>query len=66
MSVLLLAFIDSGLIEALVELGKKQKRANDRKTDEKATILLGELLHMSDILLPASQCAKLQVSTFFS
>jgi hypothetical protein len=48
-------------IQVLVELGKTQDNST-RKLDEKALMLLGEILHLSDILMPASQCANIQVS----
>ena len=48
--------------KVLVELGKTQDNSA-RKLDEKALMLLGEILHLSDILMPASQCANIQVCT---
>jgi hypothetical protein len=47
--------------KVLVELGKTQD-SSARKLDEKALMLLGEILHLSDILMPASQCANIQVT----
>ncbi|KAL6058320.1 Cytosolic regulator of adenylyl cyclase [Balamuthia mandrillaris] len=63
---LLMLFVDLGLIEALVSFGKKLEENSPPEGDPgkviaiKATILLGELLHMSNTLLPAKQCARLQ------
>lgn len=74
---LLLAFMDCGLIEGLIHISSdlpkdaNNNTSNDSLNDaklkknrivtQKATVLLGELLHLSNILLPGSQCAKLQV-----
>jgi len=49
--------------KVLVELGKTQD-SSARKLDEKALMLLGEILHLSDILMPASQCANIQVACY--
>eukprot|EP01132_Coremiostelium_polycephalum_P001142 gene1142-1449_t len=64
---LLIAFIDSGLIEGLVYLGNfinrdgtEAEKEQFRNIAGKSTVLLGELLHLSNSLLPPSQCAKLQ------
>lgn len=43
--------------QVLVELGKNQQ---NKGVDEKALTLLGEILHLSDVLMPASQCANIQ------
>lgn len=51
--------------KVLVELGKTQD-SSARKLDEKALMLLGEILHLSDILMPASQCANIQVTCYVS
>jgi len=59
LSALLMTFISCGLLEVLVELGKTQDKSN-RMLDKKALNLLGEILHLSDILMPASQCANIQ------
>ncbi|KAN0036442.1 hypothetical protein ACTFIV_001735 [Dictyostelium citrinum] len=68
LSVLLIAFIDNGLIEGLVYLGNyvnrdgmsEQEKECSKNISLKSTVLLAELLHMSNALLPPSQCAKLQ------
>ncbi|EFA85310.1 cytosolic regulator of adenylyl cyclase [Heterostelium album PN500] len=66
-AVLLIAFIDCGLIEGLAHLGNlatkdgsDQEKEQYRNLATKATVLLGELLYISNSLLPSSQCAKLQ------
>ncbi|EGC39137.1 cytosolic regulator of adenylyl cyclase [Dictyostelium purpureum] len=67
LSVLLIAFINNGLIEGLVYLGNyvnrdgiESEKERSRNISLKSTVLLAELLHMSNQLLPTSQCAKLQ------
>jgi len=67
---LLIAFIDSGLIEGLVELVDDLKNENENDNDAviqqkrtlaiSSTILIGELLHLSNKTLPPAQCARLQ------
>ncbi|KYR02655.1 cytosolic regulator of adenylyl cyclase [Tieghemostelium lacteum] len=64
---LLIAFIDCGLIDGLIYLGNFIAREGSDSEKEhfknislKSTVLLGELLHLSNTLLPPSQCAKLQ------
>lgn len=78
---LLLAFMDCGLVEGLIHLSSDlphksssnpnstenlndAKQKKNRSVIQKATTLLGELLHLSNTLLPASQCATLQVYSF--
>ncbi|PRP75703.1 cytosolic regulator of adenylyl cyclase, partial [Planoprotostelium fungivorum] len=63
LSVLLVAFIHCGLIEGLVTLGTKYSKnseAGGQSTVTKATLLLGELLYLTNVLLPPNQCAKVQ------
>jgi rapamycin-insensitive companion of mTOR len=57
LSVLLLTFIDVGLIEALTNLGSSSEVDVDRI---KVTMLLAELLYLSNILLPPSLCSRIQ------
>jgi len=66
-AVLLISFIDNGLIEGLVYIGNFINREGTEPEKEqfktissKSTILLAELLHLSNSLLPPSQCARLQ------
>ncbi|GAM19472.1 hypothetical protein SAMD00019534_026470 [Acytostelium subglobosum LB1] len=70
-AVLLISFIDCGLIEGLAHLGNLTSASNkdglmdldkelSKSVATKATVLLGELLYISNSLLPSSQCAKLQ------
>jgi hypothetical protein len=73
-SALLVALVNCGLVEALVDLGKEQVEELQDVSDIqsgassgnlglgfKATILLGDLLQMSPTLLPRVQVARLQV-----
>jgi len=70
---LLLAFMDCGLIEGLIQLSSNLPRDSlsdaekerSRIVAQKATVLLGELLHLSNTLLPPSQCARIQVLLSF-
>lgn len=69
-SALLMAFIDAGLIEGLIELGSRRRSGQDDSKDNgvistKATLLLGELLYLTNTHLPSGQCARVQV-TFFT
>lgn len=67
-AMLLLGFMDCGLIEGLIQLSSNLPRDSlsdtekerSRIVSQKATVLLGELLHLSNTLLPPSQCARLQ------
>jgi len=54
---MLSVFVECGLIEALSTLAGRQSSVT-----AKATNLLGELLHMSNTLLPHNQCANIQVN----
>ncbi|KNC51424.1 pianissimo A [Thecamonas trahens ATCC 50062] len=56
MAALLVGFVSAGLVEALVSLGI----CDDRELAVQVTILLGELLHMANKILPHGQCAQLQ------
>jgi len=68
LSALLVAFIDAGLIEELINLGSKRrnddsdamKGENNVNISIKATLLLGELLYLTNTLLPSAQCARVQ------
>lgn len=74
-SALLIAFVNCGLVEALVDMGKEQVEeqqdvcvvsqpggvSGNLGLGFKATILLGDLLQMSPSLLPRVQVARLQV-----
>jgi len=65
LSALLIAFINAGLVEALVELGSQRRSGLFDEKEEhslsiKATLLLGELLYLTNTLLPPAQCAKVQ------
>jgi hypothetical protein len=74
-SALLVALVNCGLVEALVDLGKEQVEelqdvsvniqsgasSGNLGLGFKATILLGDLLQMSPTLLPRVQVARLQV-----
>jgi len=71
LAALLIAFIDSNLFEVLIELNQRMRNEEHDDSDEikamkkgvalKATVLIGELLHLSNTLLPTSHCARLQV-----
>lgn len=70
LSALLVAFIDAGLVEALVEVGSRRRShsedlaSKDKEENAisiKATLLLGELLYLTNTHLPPSQCARVQV-----
>lgn len=52
-----MTFIDAGLIEALTNLGSSSEIDVDRI---KVTMLLAELLYLSNMLLPPSLCARIQ------
>lgn len=53
-AILLTCFVDAGLIEALIQLGDY----TDDRT--KVTVLLAELLYLSNTLLPKEACARIQ------
>lgn len=53
-SILLMCLVDAGLIEALIELG------NFTEDRTKVTVLLAELLYLSNTLLPKESCARIQ------
>ena len=53
---LLVGFVSAGLVHELVKLGI----CDDRELAVEVTILLGELLHMANRILPHNQCAQLQ------
>lgn len=64
---LLIAFNDANLLEGLLELSKRmtvdasaENAAEYLRIANKATALVGELLHLANTLLPPSQCARLQ------
>lgn len=64
-SALLSAFIEAGLVDVLTVLAEDREREDNaalssREVAAKAMLLLGELLHMSNVLLPSSQCGRLQ------
>lgn len=56
MAIMLVAFVHGQLIETLVELGC----SDTRDVVVLVTILLGELLHMANRILPSALCAQLQ------
>jgi len=63
----LLALIEAGVVEGLVELENQMRKEVAAGADQrhehiaiKVTILLGELLSLSNTLLPSTQCARLQ------
>eukprot|EP01117_Protostelium_nocturnum_P011476 TRINITY_DN4163_c0_g1_i2.p1 TRINITY_DN4163_c0_g1~~TRINITY_DN4163_c0_g1_i2.p1 ORF type:complete len:1169 (+),score=280.38 TRINITY_DN4163_c0_g1_i2:189-3695(+) len=68
LSALLTTFINCGLIEGLVTLGTKYSKNQDiggsgeqvKIVAIKATLLLGELLYLTNSLLPPGQCAQVQ------
>lgn len=68
LSALLTTFINCGLIEGLVTLGTKYSKNQDiggsgeqvKVVAIKATLLLGELLYLTNSLLPPGQCAQVQ------
>eukprot|EP01114_Cavostelium_apophysatum_P016624 TRINITY_DN4775_c0_g1_i1.p1 TRINITY_DN4775_c0_g1~~TRINITY_DN4775_c0_g1_i1.p1 ORF type:complete len:1113 (-),score=304.93 TRINITY_DN4775_c0_g1_i1:63-3401(-) len=65
LSALLISFIDANLIEALVELGSRRRSEQQEDKEQnsisiKATLLLGELLYLTNTLLPPAQCARVQ------
>jgi rapamycin-insensitive companion of mTOR len=72
LAALLIAFIDANLFAVLIELNQRMRNEEPDDSDEikslkkgvalRATVLIGELLHLSNTLLPTSHCAKLQVS----
>lgn len=53
-AVMLVSFTDIGLVEALIEL------ANHTEERTKVTVLLAELLYLSNTLVPKETCARLQ------
>ncbi|KAL6050423.1 Peptidyl-prolyl cis-trans isomerase fkbp11 [Balamuthia mandrillaris] len=59
LAALLSLFIARGLVEALVFLAMQVEKDHPQLS-LKATVLLGEILHMSNQLLPPAQCARLQ------
>lgn len=70
-SILLIAFIDCGLVEGLIQLASnlprdlsEAEKERSRAIAQKSTVLLGELLHFSNTLLPPTQCARLQVNPY--
>jgi len=71
-SALLMALVECGLVEGLVNLGKEQLEkqhqvqnqegvSENQKLWFKATVFLGGLLKMSSFLLPRLHAARLQV-----
>jgi hypothetical protein len=65
---LLLVLIDQGLVDALIELANEMLRRDDSNVSmspfrliySKVTMLLGEVLFISNRLLSPAQCARLQ------
>jgi rapamycin-insensitive companion of mTOR len=67
---LLYAFVNAGVIQALIDLGNEMRNESKEDTEGtsqaksvlafKTTVLIGELLYLSNTHLPTSQCAKLQ------
>eukprot|EP00002_Diphylleia_rotans_P005434 TRINITY_DN1456_c0_g1_i3.p1 TRINITY_DN1456_c0_g1~~TRINITY_DN1456_c0_g1_i3.p1 ORF type:complete len:936 (-),score=158.70 TRINITY_DN1456_c0_g1_i3:822-3629(-) len=53
---ILIAFVNCGLLESLIELGK----GADKQLSSRASNLLGEILYVANNLLPPTHCAKLQ------
>lgn len=71
LAALLIAFIDANLFAVLIELIQRMRNEEPDDSEEikqlkkavalRATVLIGELLHLSNTLLPTSHCARLQV-----
>jgi len=57
----LLGRMHSGMREAEMTNDQLSKM---KMISQKTTVLIGELLHLSNTLLPPSQCARLQVRLF--
>eukprot|EP01094_Clydonella_sp_ATCC50884_P020972 TRINITY_DN4492_c0_g1_i1.p1 TRINITY_DN4492_c0_g1~~TRINITY_DN4492_c0_g1_i1.p1 ORF type:complete len:1201 (+),score=424.78 TRINITY_DN4492_c0_g1_i1:147-3605(+) len=70
LALLLIAFMKADLFETLIDLNTRMKQENEDDSETtkrfkkrmalKSTILIGELLHFSNMLLPTSHCARLQ------
>ncbi|CCO31383.1 Protein ste16 [Rhizoctonia solani AG-1 IB] len=58
-SLLLVVFVESGLIEALVDI--LEERGTASELPRKATLLLGEIMQLANRVLPSTIAARIQV-----
>ncbi|KAF8755179.1 Rapamycin-insensitive companion of mTOR, domain 5 [Rhizoctonia solani] len=58
-SLLLVVFVESGLIEALVDI--LEERGTSTELPRKATLLLGEIMQLANRVLPSTIAARIQV-----
>eukprot|EP01102_Stenamoeba_stenopodia_P001967 TRINITY_DN11778_c0_g1_i1.p2 TRINITY_DN11778_c0_g1~~TRINITY_DN11778_c0_g1_i1.p2 ORF type:complete len:1167 (-),score=309.88 TRINITY_DN11778_c0_g1_i1:109-3609(-) len=69
-AILLYAFINNGVVQALIDLGNEMRNESKEDTEGttatkqllalRTTVLIGELLYLSNTHLPTTQCARLQ------